>query len=496
MPAIDYGAFISANKPFATLGEIAAQKDERAVRELQTQVTQSQLRRLEDEHQKEVAAQQSQQRLSQLAQKHSQGGVLDQEALLKDLQSSGDMDGYRAASDAFSKAHSAYLAKQKADRDEDRDKGLFISQQLRDVTPDLYPRRRAEIVSRHPDLAPDLPPTWDETTVKHLVMAPLTHAEYVSTLDKLEAKAEGNYGKVLVNLALAETPEQIQKAFADSVSLGIPSRLTNEGLTPESVSQMTPEQRRQLLLHVPGLTPNAILEATKPKAQQAAGTVNAGSFEDYVLRYATEKGKTPEQVTTTEIRQLRKEYQQADDKPAAAGAASSSTRNVTSGDANRLSEIQDSLNDLKALRETLLTTKNATGTSAKVGAMMPNFVTNATGWGVEAKQRQGTIDRVKQVIGKALEGGVLRKEDEIKYEKILPTIYDSEAVAESKLNGLEQAISKKWDTHLGSLEDAGYNTSRYRARPVGGATAAPAGTTTATPKFRFNPATGKVEPIQ
>ena len=54
-------------------------------------------------------------------------------------------------------------------------------------------------------------------------------------------------------------------------------------------------------------------------------------------------------------------------------------------------------------------------------------------------QVSAVIDRVKQVIGKALEGGVLRKEDEVKYEKILPTIYDSAALVRSKLDGLESA---------------------------------------------------------
>ena len=36
----------------------------------------------------------------------------------------------------------------------------------------------------------------------------------------------------------------------------------------------------------------------------------------------------------------------------------------------------------------------------------------------EARQAQADIDRVRQRVGKALEGGVLRKEDEEKYKKI------------------------------------------------------------------------------
>lgn len=138
-------------------------------------------------------------------------------------------------------------------------------------------------------------------------------------------------------------------------------------------------------------------------------------------------------------------------------------RPVTSGDAGRIADLDTSLDDLNKLTESIGGSK-ATGTAAKVGSMVPNFVTELTGWGTDAKQKQATIDRVKQVIGKALEGGVLRKEDEIKYEKILPTIYDPPDVAASKLNGLWTAIQQRRQTTLDSLADAGYDITKYSAR--------------------------------
>ena len=136
-------------------------------------------------------------------------------------------------------------------------------------------------------------------------------------------------------------------------------------------------------------------------------------------------------------------------------------RPVMSSDANRLSELDTSLTDLKTLKATL-STPGATGARAKVGAVVPNVVTEFTGFGESAKQRQGTIDRVKQVIGKALEGGVLRREDEYKYVKILPTIQDPPAVAASKLSGLEIAIQQRRDNLLENLEDANYDIGKFR----------------------------------
>lgn len=142
-------------------------------------------------------------------------------------------------------------------------------------------------------------------------------------------------------------------------------------------------------------------------------------------------------------------------------------RPVLSSDANRIAELDTSLDDVATLKQTL-SVPGATGVRAKAGAMLPSAVTELTGLGTEAKQRQATIDRVKQVIGKALEGGVLRKEDEYKYVKILPTIQDPPEVAASKLTGLEEAIRLRRQRTLESLGDAGYDTARFQARPSRG----------------------------
>lgn len=135
-------------------------------------------------------------------------------------------------------------------------------------------------------------------------------------------------------------------------------------------------------------------------------------------------------------------------------------RPVTSGDAGRVAEIDNSIDDIKRLGGAIAGSGD-TGTVAQIGASMPNWVTNMTGWGTDAKKKQALIDRVKQVIGKALEGGVLRKEDELKYEKILPTIGDPNEVVTSKLAGLDTAIRTKRERLLESLTDAGYETSKF-----------------------------------
>jgi hypothetical protein len=141
-------------------------------------------------------------------------------------------------------------------------------------------------------------------------------------------------------------------------------------------------------------------------------------------------------------------------------------RQVTSGDAGEIADFKNSLDELAAVRSTLEGNK-ATGAAAQVGAALPNVVTEVTGWGADAKQKQAVIDRVKQVIGKALEGGVLRKEDERKYTKILPTIGDPPEVVAAKLDGLKDALEKRIGNKLDSLSDAGYDVSRFTQRDGG-----------------------------
>ena len=154
---------------------------------------------------------------------------------------------------------------------------------------------------------------------------------------------------------------------------------------------------------------------------------------------------------------------QAAGKTPASTRDSGGGRGVTSGDANRLADFDTSLDDVKVLRDTISGIK-ATGTRAAAGAALWNPITELTGWGADAKAKQAVIDRVKQVIGKALEGGVLRKEDEYKYTKILPTIADTPSVAKAKLDGLESALIQRRSTLIDALDDAGYNVESYKTR--------------------------------
>jgi hypothetical protein len=65
----------------------------------------------------------------------------------------------------------------------------------------------------------------------------------------------------------------------------------------------------------------------------------------------------------------------------------------------------------------------------------------------------------KQVIGSYLEGGVLRKEDEAKYDRYLPEAIDSKARALKKKIELTKLIANRQKAQKKAMQGAGYNVS-------------------------------------
>lgn len=62
-----------------------------------------------------------------------------------------------------------------------------------------------------------------------------------------------------------------------------------------------------------------------------------------------------------------------------------------------------------------------------------------------------------QAIGKFMEGGVLRKEDEEKYRKMLPNLSDTPEVAKNKLMLVEKMLQNKINEQRAGLSGSGYD---------------------------------------
>lgn len=91
--------------------------------------------------------------------------------------------------------------------------------------------------------------------------------------------------------------------------------------------------------------------------------------------------------------------------------------------------------------------------AGRVGALNP--------YNKEAQQANAQLEAAAQMVGKYMEGGVLRAEDVIKYKRMLPQAGDLPDVANAKLENVRALLTKKYNTDLESLKAAKYDVSGF-----------------------------------
>ena len=77
----------------------------------------------------------------------------------------------------------------------------------------------------------------------------------------------------------------------------------------------------------------------------------------------------------------------------------------------------------------------------------------------KAKTLDSQLRTSAQSIGSFLEGGVLRKEDEEKYAKMLPQLSDTPEIASNKLDLIEKLLVDKQRSTVDALKNSGYDTA-------------------------------------
>ena len=130
-------------------------------------------------------------------------------------------------------------------------------------------------------------------------------------------------------------------------------------------------------------------------------------------------------------------------------------RIMPASSATGLSGTQQGINQMTTLMEQIpkFAKRGLTGPVGSLRRFNP--------YDADAQAFQQYVNTYKQVIGKGLEGGVLRKEDEAKYEKIIPRMGDTEEVLMRKAQQLQQMLVEKYNTDLKSLYNAGYDTGNF-----------------------------------
>ncbi len=71
-----------------------------------------------------------------------------------------------------------------------------------------------------------------------------------------------------------------------------------------------------------------------------------------------------------------------------------------------------------------------------------------------------------QMVGKYMEGGVLRQEDVAKYQKMLPQLSDTPQVAKNKLENVQKLLSDKQQQYIRDYQTAGFDASGFGNEPA------------------------------
>lgn len=115
-----------------------------------------------------------------------------------------------------------------------------------------------------------------------------------------------------------------------------------------------------------------------------------------------------------------------------------SGKSFTSGQLKELSDIQNSIDLMNTLDPLVLNNKELFGPIR--GQMGRNP------YATESKALEAQFRTAAQLVGKAMEGGVLRKEDEEKYRKMLPQITDTPEVAMAKIESVRRMVEMQLNT--------------------------------------------------
>lgn len=126
---------------------------------------------------------------------------------------------------------------------------------------------------------------------------------------------------------------------------------------------------------------------------------------------------------------------------------------LPAGEAGRLGDFGASM---KQLDELIIGINNPDAPQGPIAQLRKK---NPLDWQAQAKQQ--LIAATQQLVGKALEGGVLRAEDEKKYKKILPQIGDTYESAVAKTDQLITMIDNSYKARRSALSDAMYDVSNF-----------------------------------
>lgn len=252
----------------------------------------------------------------------------------------------------------------------------------------------------------------------------------------------------------------LSSGSAEQSIKGIAGRIGGEGVYRGLRAQQTQPQSLEDALLNQSLANNAMSPSSNPNATAAINADMSGLSQDI----PQESSPYTRDNLLADIQrdpQNASKYMEYYNNLQEVFAPPKSAKSLGSTAANTVTDLTNGIANIQQLSQQF----------AQSGANKPIIgnLLASNPFNTDAQSLRANIARVKQVIGKALEGGVLRKEDEVKYQKILPTLNDTDAVAQNKINAIAQDLQRKlaiYQQNVGagnSLEDA---LLQYQQQPA------------------------------
>lgn len=126
---------------------------------------------------------------------------------------------------------------------------------------------------------------------------------------------------------------------------------------------------------------------------------------------------------------------------------------LPAGEVAELSDIDSSVRAVSGLEDMINQYEQLMGpVGGRVRAANP--------WDTRAQVFNSQMRAIAQQVGRAMEGGVLRKEDEAKYRAILPQLSDTPDVARGKIDNVRSMLENQRQTRAIGFTGAGYDPGR------------------------------------
>jgi hypothetical protein len=218
--------------------------------------------------------------------------------------------------------------------------------------------------------------------------------------------------------------------------------ITNTLVSPQSAPVSTPETTSPLDSGTLP-TPSGMSEIDSIMSQQEQAMPESGSgltIDDFKRAYIedirTTGGKNIAKIKAMSEFLLPKE---------ASGKA------IPAGQVTAMADITSSISQMSDVTDLVDTYSDIMGPVAGRARTLNPFDEDAQAF-------QADMVLVAQMVGKALEGGVLRQEDTKKYLKILPQISDTPEIAKRKVENVKKRLQNKLDNTQKALKEAGYTS--------------------------------------